>query len=166
MPTVRNSFWTVTTLGVLAFTAACGGEKQQTAGTTTGETATAPATTPAEAPAATTGAAEGTTVTPDPGGQVHEIRMTMASGGRFEPDQITAKPGDVLKFVNVENVHNIHFRPQDNPGVANLPAPSPFLSQPGQVWEMKVEFEPGRSYHFVCDPHIAAGMVGDLKVEQ
>ena len=166
MATVRKSLWTITTAGVLAFAAACGGDSQPAADTgattATDNTAAAPATTPATTPAAD----QGGTMTPDPGGQVHEIRMTMAGGGAFEPNQITAKPGDVLKFVNVENVHNVHFRPQDNEGVDNLPPASPFLSQPGQVWEMKVDLAPGRSYHFVCDPHIAAGMVGDLTVQE
>lgn len=165
MSTVRRSFWTVSTLSVLAFAAACGGDNQQESGTAAAGNEPAATSTPATTPAPTAGAEQGGTVTPDPGGQVHEIRMTMASGGRFEPAQITAKRGDVLKFVNVENVHNVHFRPQDNPGVNNLPPASPFLSQPGQVWEMKVDLEPGRSYHFVCDPHIAAGMVGDLTVQ-
>lgn len=138
----------------LAVMAACGGESGATA-----EESSAPAQpVAAEAPATEQGLA------PAPGGEVIEVRMTMANGGRFEPSEVTANPGDVIRFVNVDNVHNVSFPADRNSGAANLPAPSPYLTAPGQTYEMAVDLAPG-TYTFQCDPHVPMGMLGTLTVQ-
>lgn len=135
--------------------AACGGEDTAVA------ESPAESTPAAAAPAPAAAAGE---LAPAPGGQVIEIKMTMTGGGRFEPSEVTASQGDVLRFVNVDNVHNIHFPAAKNPGASNLPAASQYLTAPGQTYEMVVEMGPG-TYNFQCDPHVPMGMLGTLTVE-
>jgi len=129
----------------------CGGSEQPAVAETT----------PAAVPAAT----EASVASPAAAGQVIEVRMTMANGGRFEPDNITAQPGDVIRFVNVQDVHNISFPQAKNAGLTGLPAASPYLTAPGQTWDLVVEMAPG-TYTFQCDPHVPMGMFGTLTVTQ
>jgi plastocyanin len=103
---------------------------------------------------------------PKPTGKVITIEMTTdEKGNYFTPTEIEAKPGDVLKFTLVAGVHNIDFLADSNPGVPNLPPPSAFLQLPGQTLEIPVNFAPGKSYYFQCDPHALLGMKGRLTVE-
>jgi plastocyanin len=109
----------------------------------------------AEAPAA---AATGT-------GTVIEVKaITDEQGNRFEPREVEAKPGDVLRIVLVSGVHNLSFPPDKNPGAQGLPGPSDLLQLPGQTLDMPISFAPGE-YAFQCDPHAALGMTGKLEVE-
>ena len=93
-----------------------------------------------------------------------EIRMTNRGGGAFEPSEITAGPGDVLRFVNVEGVHNISFPASRNPSGISLPAASPYLTAAGQTHDMVLPETPGE-YFFQCDPHVPVGMVGTVTVQ-
>ncbi len=149
---VRSKFSAV--LFMTLVLGACGGSEQAA-------TAETSAVAPAGAPATTDAPAAAASAT----GQVMEVRMTMANGGRFEPDNITANPGDVIRFVNVENVHNISFPAAKNAGFASLPAASPYLTAPGGTWDLVVDFAPG-TYTFQCDPHAPMGMFGSLTVTQ
>ena len=125
-----------------------------------------------KAPASDTAAAgaSGTAATPPhvpkPTGAVITIEMTTdETGNFFKPKEIEARPGDVLRFVLVAGVHNVHFLPDSNPGVPNLPAVSMFAQLPGQEILVPVNFAAGKRYYFQCDPHALLGMVGTLKVE-
>lgn len=104
-------------------------------------------------------------VQPNPGGQIVEVQMVMPNGANpaFVPAHINAKPGDVIRFVNAENVHNVHF--VKGPAGATLPPASPYLTQANQTYDLKVEL-PAGTYDFQCDPHVAMGMVGQLTVAQ
>jgi plastocyanin len=133
-------------LVVAASVTACGGSEQ----TATAEPSTATAAVEAPSAVATTG-------------EVIEVRMTMANGGRFEPETVTAGPGDVIRFINVENVHNVSFPAAKNSGFSRLPAASPYMTAPGETWDLVVDLEPG-SYTFQCDPHVPMGMFGTLTV--
>ena len=98
-------------------------------------------------------------------GTVIEIKaITDDAGNRFEPSEVEAKPGDVLRIVLVSGVHNISFPAEKNPGAAGLPGPSDVLQLPGQTHDVPITFGPGE-YHFQCDPHAALGMIGKLEVE-
>ena len=106
-------------------------------------------------------AAEGAT----PTGTVIEIKaITDDQGNRFEPKDVEARPGDVLRVVLVSGVHNINFLADSNPGAAGLPAPGEMLQLPGQTYDVPITFAPG-DYYFQCDPHAALGMTGKLEVE-
>jgi plastocyanin len=142
----------------LLFLAACGGAERGTTDTT----AAAPAT-----PATPAAPAPGGAVTPAPGGQIITVEMETQPDGSnvFEPSTVEAKQGDVLRYVLVSGVHNVHFLPDSNPGKANLPPASALLQLPGQTHDIKVEMAPG-SYYFQCDPHALLGMIGRLTVTQ
>ena len=126
-----------------------------------GDRAADPATRPAEETPATGPAA----AAPAPTGDVVEVKaITDDKGSRFEPAEVEAKPGDVLRVVLVSGVHNLHFLPDSNPGKTGLPGPSDMLQLPGQTLDVPVTFGPGE-YYFQCDPHAALGMTGKLEVE-
>ncbi len=138
-------------LGTLAALVACGGDRSAPAGDSGGTGGTAPSTTAAPAPT-------GTVITVE--------MVTDETGNYFKPKDITAKPGDVLKFVLVSGVHNVHFVADSNPGAENLPPATAFAQLPQQALEVPVTMAAGKSYYFQCDPHAALGMVGHVKVEQ
>ena len=135
---------------------ACGGQEQP-AGDSTPQTAAAPA------PAATN---MGENLTPDPGGKIITVQMLTDDQGnnRFDPAEIEAHRGDVLRFTLKTGVHNMHFLPDSNPGKTGLPPASQLLQLPGQTVDFKVTLAEGH-YYFQCDPHAALGMKGKLEVE-
>lgn len=109
------------------------------------------------APAPATVAATGDTITVE--------MITDGDGNIFRPAQITAERGDVVRFVLVAGVHNVHFVADSNPGVANLPPVSDMLQLPGQTHDVLVDLPAGKSYYFHCDPHALLGMIGQLTVK-
>ncbi len=131
---------------LLILTLACGGERASD---------TAPGAEPISgAPAA-----------PAADGDVIEIKLiTDEQGNRFEPANVEAEEGDILRLVLVSGVHNMHFLPDSNPGATGLPPASDMLQLPGQTLDIPVTMKPGH-YFFQCDPHALLGMVGHLEVE-
>ena len=99
-------------------------------------------------------------------GDIIEVKLiTDEQGNRFEPAQLEAETGDLIRLVLVSGVHNLHFLPDSNPGKTDLPPASEMLQLPGQTLDIPVTMGPG-SYYFQCDPHAALGMVGRLEVEE
>ena len=134
-----------TALGVSFLAAACG-EK--------------PAGLPANAAAPGAGPAA-----PAAAGDMIEVKMvTDDKGNYFEAADITAKPGDVLRFTLVSGVHNASFTSDLNPGRSVLPDATAYLQMAGQSADVTVPATPGE-YAFQCDPHAALGMVGKLTVQ-
>lgn len=160
-----NLFVQLPVVGLLALAAACGGgdkPAENTGGDTTSQTAAAPAAAPAEQTAPTTSAPAGQ-------GQVIEVHMKTTNGGAagvFEPAQVTAKKGDVLRFISDGGAaHNADFaNDPDNAGKTGLPAPTPFATTAGQTVDVPVTMDAG-TYSFQCDPHAAMGMKGKLTVQ-
>lgn len=145
---------------VMSFTsiAACGGAKSAA----TGETAAASAAPAAsDAPAAPAAGPQ----TPDAGRQVITVQLIAdEKGSRFEPSEVKAHHGDVIRFILSQGVHNVDFLPDSNAGAHGLPAASDMLQLSGQTVDVKVTFPKG-TYYFQCDPHAALGMHGHLEVE-
>lgn len=138
-------------LGLLLFAlAGCGGE-----GTTQAADAS-------DDPAATAAPAE-PAATAEPTGAVIEVKMLTDDLGnnRFEPEHVTAKKGDVIRFVLGTGVHNFHFI--EGPAGATLPPVGQYLQLPGQTEDLVVDL-PAGDYKYQCDPHAALGMVGELTV--
>ncbi|HEX6537440.1 MAG TPA: plastocyanin/azurin family copper-binding protein [Gemmatimonadaceae bacterium] len=139
------------TLGLTLAVAACAKERRGAADTT------------AAAPTAST--TSGAPATPAAGGKVITINLISdEKGNRFEPNEIEAHKGDVLRYTLVSGVHNVHFLPDSNPGKAGLPPASDMIQLPGQTYDVPVTFEEGH-YYFQCDPHALLGMKGKLEVE-
>lgn len=99
-------------------------------------------------------------------GKVIEVKtISDDRGNRFEPAEIEARPGDILRITLVSGVHNISFPAEQNAGMSGLPEPSPMLQLPGQTHDVPLTFGEGH-FSFQCDPHAALGMVGKLEVEK
>lgn len=102
----------------------------------------------------------------------------MASN-RFTPAEVTARPGDTLRFINgAGGPHNMQFVTDSIPepmrrllemvmggGSEKLgPVGSPLLLDAGSSYQFEVpSLLPGR-YPFVCLPHFASNMRGALIV--
>jgi plastocyanin len=152
---------------LVSLLAACGGDDR--AATTDAPAATGgPTVDIAPSPAGGTAQAP---VTPDAGREVIEVRMVTTQGGAtgiFEPAQITVRRGDVIRWVQADNgaAHNVSFTmAQGNPPGFNAPRDSPYFSQEGQSYEVKVDWAPG-TYNYVCVPHIVTGMIGSVTVTE
>jgi plastocyanin len=85
-------------------------------------------------------------------------------GSYFKPADFEVHRGDTIRFTLKSGVHNVHFLPDSNPGKSDLPAASDMLQIPDQTYDLPVTLREGR-YFFQCDPHVALGMKGHVKVE-
>ena len=143
---------------------ACGGGETKDAATDT----PTPAATPTPS-----GAAAAAPIT----GTIHVVNMVGdATGYRYEPANITVKPGDGIKFVMVSmGPHNVAFDPAVIPAdvkdqlFANMPnsqdGQSPILSDPNTDWTLSLgNIKPGK-YPFYCTPHLAMNMKGEITVQ-
>lgn len=143
---------------------ACGGGESQNAATDT----PTPATTPAPTGAVTMAPITGTT---------HEVRMVGdATSFRYEPANITVKPGDGIRFIMVSmGPHNVAFDAAAIPAdqkdqlFANMPnsldGSSPILTDPNQDFILSLgNIKPGK-YPFFCTPHLAMNMKGEITVQ-
>ena len=121
---------------------------------------------PSAAPAASASTGFGENLTPDAGGKVIEVHLLTDDQGnnKFDPKEIEAHQGDVVRFTLKTGVHNVHFLPDSNTIKTGLPGASALLQLPGQTVDLKVTLAPGK-YYFQCDPHAALGMKGELEVE-
>jgi plastocyanin len=98
---------------------------------------------------------------------VIEVKMLTDDEGnnKFDPADITAKEGDVLRFTLVSGVHNAHFVADSNKTATGaLPPATQLLQLPGQTTDITLGFGKGRFY-FQCDPHALLGMIGHVTVE-
>jgi plastocyanin len=111
--------------------------------------------------------------------KVHEIRLEANSERetyRFNPDQVTARPGDLLVFRAVSGVpHSVVF---ESAGLSELAhealngamsrragdLSSPLLTVPGAEYRIVVPQLPPGTYQFFCLPHRAYDMRGELRI--
>lgn len=85
-------------------------------------------------------------------------------GNYYQPAEIEAHQGDILRFTLKSGVHNVNFLADSNPGKTGLPPAGDMLQLPDQTYDVHVTFAKGH-YYFQCDPHAALGMKGHLEVE-
>jgi plastocyanin len=139
---------------------ACGGSESAKSDTTSQAT---PAPSAASAPS---GAGFGENLTPDAGGKVITVTLMTDDQGnnRYDPKEIEAHQGDVIRYTLKTGVHNVDFLADSNTVKTGLPGASALLQLPGQTVDLKVTLPPGK-YYFQCDPHAALGMKGRLEVE-
>lgn len=141
----RKTWYAIAALAL----AACGGDKA--------------ATTPAietPPPASVDGAATSCATC-----KVIPVKMVTSESGTyyFEPKDISANEGDVLRFILVSGVHNVNFLPDSNPRLQDLPSASDMMYEQGQIRDVPLDFGTGRFY-FQCDPHAMLGMIGHVNV--
>ena len=106
----------------------------------------------------------------------------------FKPARVTVRPGDVVRFVNAStSPHNVEFRDVpdgarlgdeyvvpveeagSHAGTSRALPPTrmgPYLLQKGETYEFVIteSFAAG-TYGYVCTPHEAMGMKGELEVQ-
>jgi plastocyanin len=111
--------------------------------------------------------------------KVHEIRLEANSERetyRFNPEQVTARPGDILVFRAVSGLpHSVVF---ESAGLSEQAhealngamsrragdLSSPLLTAPGAEYRVVVpQLSPG-TYQFFCLPHRAYDMRGQLRI--
>ncbi len=146
-------------LGIAATAAAaCGGGKDAAAGS---DSTSASAT-----PTGAAGGATGGGATATPTGKIVTVELNSdGNGNSFKPADFEVHRGDVIRYTLKSGVHNVHFLPDSNSGKSNLPPASEMLQLPNQTLDIPVNFEPG-TYYYQCDPHVALGMKGHVKVTQ
>jgi plastocyanin len=160
---------------------ACGGgDKNKNATTDTGAAAGAATTGTDSAGAATATPAGGSAAAPATGtGTVHEVKMLGdAQGYRFDPANITIKPGDTVKWTMVSGgPHNVAFDPAAGAVSANKAAisaampnqqgelSSPMFTQPNETYQMTFANVPAGTYDYHCTPHLAMNMKGQVTVQ-
>ena len=155
---MRHAFITTATVAAAALLlTACGGKEQAKPDTTSQ---------PPAAPAAGAAGGFGENLTPDAGGKIITVHLLTDEQGnnRYDPKEIEAHQGDVIRFTLQTGVHNVDFLPDSNTIKTGLPGASALLQLPGQTLDLKVTLAPGK-YYFQCDPHAALGMKGKLEVE-
>ncbi|MGK7916641.1 MAG: plastocyanin [Prochloraceae cyanobacterium] len=94
----------------------------------------------------------------------YEVNMGADNGLlQFEPQSLTVKPGDTVKWVNHKSgPHNVVFDAGDVKGLSH----DQLAFSPGESWEVTIpEGTPTGEYSYYCQPHRGAGMVGKLVVE-
>ena len=146
---------------------ACGG----------GEKAASDTSAAAQPAAGTTSGAAPSTAAPAPvTGTVHEVKMVGDEKGyRFEPTDITIKPGDGIKWVFVSGgPHNVAFQNVAASArtalSANMPnqlsdLSSPMLLNPNETYQVSFAGVPPGKYDYICTPHIANNMRGSFTVQ-
>lgn len=152
---------------------ACGGGEKKPADSAAAPAA--PAAPAAQAPAAAAPAAAGAAAPVT--GAIHEVKMIGDEKGyRFEPNTITAKAGDGIKFTMISGgPHNVAFDPATVPAdvkaqlFANMPnatdGSSPMFMNANETYTVSLgNIKPGK-YDFHCTPHLAMGMKGVIEVQ-
>jgi plastocyanin len=161
---------------------ACGGNKDNAAGTdsaatTTGMTGGDTAAAGAGAGAGTA-AAGGTATAQAATGTTHEVKMLGDEKGyRFEPANITVKQGDAVKFTMVSGgPHNVAFDAAAIPGAgkdqlnANIPnaageLSSQMMMNPNEAVTISFAGVAPGAYNYHCTPHLAMNMKGVVTVQ-
>ena len=155
----------VTTMvaGMALVLAACGGEKK-------GDDQAAKA--PDQAAPADAAA------TPAGTGATHDVNMILeGTVGKFEPEHLTIKAGDIVRFHNKQGgPHNVQFYPDSIPSGAQAvldaampdkmgPLASPLMAEQDAVYQMSFAGAPAGAYKFYCLPHQAMGMKGEITIK-
>jgi plastocyanin len=89
---------------------------------------------------------------------------------KFVPEVVTIDPGDTVKWImNKVPPHNVVFEGDKIPGADKELAQSlshkQLLFSPGESYSSTFSVEPG-IYPYYCEPHRAAGMVGQVIVSE
>lgn len=98
--------------------------------------------------------------------ETYTVKMGTDGGMlKFEPAELSIKPGDTVKWVNNKlSPHNVVF---DSTKVAETFAGKAnhkgMLFQPGEFFE--TTFSDAGEYPYYCEPHRGAGMVGKISVK-
>lgn len=109
---------------------------------------------------------------------VHEVKMLLdGANGRFDPEHITIKRGDRIRFVTVSGgPHNVAFDAAKTPEAAKgplgagmpdqiAPLAGPLVMANGDSYTVSFANVPAGTYEYTCMPHVAMGMKGKITVQ-
>ncbi len=115
-------------------------------------------------------------------GTVHEVEMMLTDDGNYiyRPDELTIKVGDTVRWINVNDFHNVAFYADQIPAAAREfleksladvqgklgPIAGPLFTTQGETFEISFAGAPVGQYGYFCTPHEALGMKATLTVEQ
>lgn len=88
------------------------------------------------------------------------VRITLTSGLRFSPADVTIDPGTTVRWVS--STSTAHTITPATPGQAG--AWSRVTSSRTGTVLTHTFTEPGQVYSYFCEPHQASGMVGIIRV--
>ncbi len=159
-------------VALAVLTLACGGGEQGMARQTQVAAASLP-------PLVDQGASQASMVAT---GTVHEVEMMLTDDGNYiyRPDELTIKVGDTVRWINVNDFHNVAFYTDQIPAGAREfleksladvqgklgPIAGPLFTTPGQTFDISFAGAPVGQYGYFCTPHEALGMKATLTVEQ
>ena len=103
--------------------------------------------------------AEGDEETEETDGGTEEVIVGPGGNNVFEPEELTIQPGTTVVWTWESDNHNVN--PTEQPDDADWEGHEP-IENTGFEYEFTFEVE--GEYHYVCDPHIAQGMEGDIIV--
>lgn len=175
-------FGFVVAVGVITLGACAGGEKNPadtTAVAVDTSAATTTTTTTTGTASTTAGTAGGAVAAAPITGTMYTVKMIGdAKGYRFEPANITVKPGDGIKFVMVSGgPHNVAFDPATIPGDVRPQLDANMGSDKMGELTSNLKMNAGESitisfgkiksgqYPYHCVPHLALGMKGIITVQ-
>lgn len=99
----------------------------------------------------------------------YEVKMGADSGMlQFEPNSVTIKPGDTVKWVNNKVApHNVVFDSSKmDDSLATKASHKGLFFSPGESYETTFPADtPAGEYPFYCEPHRGAGMAGKVIVQ-
>ena len=101
--------------------------------------------------------------------ETYTVKMGTDTGMlKFEPETLTIKPGDTVKWVNNKlSPHNAVFDSAKSPGdMAKSISHKNLLFSPNESYETTFPKDaPAGEYSYYCEPHRGAGMIGKIIVE-
>ncbi len=99
--------------------------------------------------------------------ETYTVKMGSDTGVlKFEPSELTVKPGDTVKWVNNKLApHNIVFSGggKVDDAVAAKISHKNLLFSPGD--SVETTFNDAGEYSYYCEPHRGAGMIGKIVVQ-
>ena len=152
---------------------ACGGEARYRADSAAAAEKAAGSTVEASAPQAPSGVAAKAAT-----GKTWEVAMIGdATGFRFEPNALSVKAGDAVRWTVLSGPpHNVTFWQDSIPADAvaqlraNMPATTaaltgPLRMSPSDTYVVSFTGVPAGTYRYFCTPHLALGMKATITVQ-
>ena len=107
---------------------------------------------------------ESDTVQLEPGVTLHDVTLRASSEGDFQPAQITAKSGDVVRFTSGDTrTHALSIRPPSEPARAALAASDQLRSPPliarETAWVVSLKGLPAGVYTVSCISHAGTATI-------
>jgi plastocyanin len=158
-------------VGAMAIAACSSGDQNaQNTSATQNDTAAAPAT--QNTGTGATGTASMAAIT----GRTHEVRMVGdGQSYKYEPASLTIKQGDGVKWIMVSGApHNVAFQNVPDAAKAQLSAnmpsqlkelTSPMMMNANENYTVSFANVATGTYNYVCEPHAAMNMRGQITVQ-